>query len=172
MSNIIYLPGPAGSEQEYDHQQLELRGYTVWSYHKMRKNQVTECSPGEMRRLQVDAMLRADVVVVHDRVPTAHLVELVRIAKYAQLRVVDQATLPAQCPHPFRFDEVMDSLNVVELPEQVSGTVELVVKPSLLSRFEAWFNRRFGWALTNGNKQARAAMVQYQVPPVEHNMTA
>lgn len=169
MSNIIYLPGPAGSEQEYDHHQLELRGYTVWSYHKMRKNQVTECSPGEMRRLQVDAMLRADVVVVNDRVPTAHLVELVRIAKYAQVRVVDQATLPAQCPHPFRFDEVMDSLSLTPVEEQAA---QLVRKPSLWARFEDWFNARFGWALTNGNKQARAGVVEYQVPPVQHNMTA
>lgn len=167
MALTIYLAGPAGTEQELDHQQLELRGYTVRSYYQILKSYNHEVSTGELRRLQVNAMLCADVVVVNDRIPTPHLLEIGRIGRYAHLRVVDQSDLPAQCPHPFRFEEVMDSLSLATpLPE----TVKQQDEPSFLVRAERWLNSRVAWFLTNGNKQPRP--VTYPLPEASRNITA
>lgn len=167
MALTIYLAGPAGTEQELDHQQLELRGYTVRSYYQILKSYNHEVSTGELRRLHVNAMLCADVVVVNDRIPTPHLLEIGRIGRYAHLRVVDQSDLPAQCPHPFRFEEVMDSLSLATpLPEAAERRTE----PSLLERAERWLNSRVAWFLTNGNKQPPP--VTYPLPEASRNITA
>lgn len=156
----IYLAGPEGPEQLADKWQLQERGYKVVCATDLRQRDLRsdgiEPTPDEFARMQAYEMLCADSVVVNDTMRQADMMRLLNVAHFIGVRVVDQAELPAQCPHVVRQDEIMDALDLATrntmpgLRQEVVATLQYV--KGRVAQAASWFDLRFGWFFLNGNK--------------------
>jgi hypothetical protein len=175
----IYLAGLEGPEQLADKWQLQERGYKVVSATDLRQRDLhcngIEPSPDEFARMQAYEMLCADAVVVNDSMRNGDLMRLVNVCHYMGVRLVDQAELPAQCPHVVRQDEIMNELDLATrstapgLRTQLKETAHYLM--GCVAQASRWFDKHFGWFFQNGNKvQPRPR--PYRAGGVKPTMTA
>lgn len=176
----IYLIGPKGPEQVATKWLLEQRGYRVKCATEVASpdyqyNNGARATPTEFRRLQMLAMVDADMVVLADGMKDAAALEVLRVARFAGLRVCLHQDLPAQCPSVVREMEIMDELDLLQADADAEPVDQWLVRHAAamykrVRRNMRRFDRRYGWFFTNGNKQHRVA--QYAEPRTTLSTTA
>lgn len=166
---LLYLPGPKGPEQCATKWLLMQRGYRVVTAGDVASpryapNQGMVPSEADFMRRQAYEMMRADAVVLEEEVMehTPTVLELLKACQWMGVAVLRYDELPAEAPTLAMRDIIIDERNLLR-QERTTMSEMMVVRITWSERFAAlrhmlqrWadaFDRRWGWALTNGNKQ-------------------
>lgn len=156
----LYLAGPPGPDQLASARLLRLRGYTVDclaelgdKHHPYNRGMAPR--PQQVRAMQLEMMQLASAVVLDvDQCTTGQVLLHLHVCRFGAMRLVLLHTLPAQCPHSSRHDEILDELDLCNHHE-VPTTPWWQTALHTWHRVENAFNRRFGWFFTNGQKAAQ-----------------